>query len=134
MKKTSNYEALVFSQRHRNVVYEEVVAALEHAAKKQGITRSDIAKKLGFTKSHISQLLSGPGNWTLDTVSNLLFAVDAELQCRAVFFADLPIANRYNEAGETTQHEHDSSLPRDNKVVTGTDEVAPFQLTLAAAE
>lgn len=134
MKKTSNYEAIVFSQRHRNAVYDEVVKALEIAAKEQGITKSDIARKLGFTKSYISQLLSGPGNWTLDTVSNLLFSVDAEMQCKASFFVSLPVSNRFNEAGEIRDYGDDSNSERASKVVTGTDEVVNFQFSMAAAE
>jgi DNA-binding phage protein len=115
MKTTSNYEAIMFSQRHRNAVYEEVVKALERAAEEKGISRADIAKTLGYSKSNISQLLAGPGNWTLDTVSNLLFAIDAEMRCSVVFFSDCPKANRFHSAGEI--HKMDAHTPP--KPITG---------------
>jgi len=100
MKKTSNYQAALFSQRYKNAVYEEVIKAVEKSAAQCGTTRSGIAENLGYSKAHISRLLSGPSNWTLDTVSNLLFAIDAEMVSQARFFADCPKENHYHEVGE----------------------------------
>ena len=100
MKKTTNYNAAIFSQRYKNSVYEEVIMAVEKAAAECGTTRTDIAENLGYSKAHISRLLSGPSNWTLDTVSNLLFAIDAEMVSRARFFADCPKENHFHEMGE----------------------------------
>lgn len=100
MKKTTNYNAAIFSQRYKNSVYEEVIKAVEQAAKECGTTRSGIADNLGYSKAHISRLLSGPSNWTLDTVSNLLFAIDAEMISQVRFFADCPKENHYHEMGE----------------------------------
>ena len=74
--------------------------AVEKAAAECGTTRTDIAENLGYSKAHISRLLSGPSNWTLDTISNLLFAIDAEMISQARFFADCPKENRYHEMGE----------------------------------
>lgn len=100
MKKIKNYDATVFSQRHRNMVYEQVIKALEKASEENGVTRTDIANKLGYSKSHISRLLSGPSNWTLDTVSYLLFAVEAEMTCKAVFFSECQVENHFHSLGE----------------------------------
>ena len=101
MKKTTNYQAVLFSQRFRNRVYEDVIKAVEKSAEETGVSRSDIARDLGFSKSHISRLLSGPSNWTLDTLSNLLFSVGAELKTEAVFFADQPKENHFHVLGES---------------------------------
>lgn len=100
MKKTTNYNAAIFSQRYKNSVYEEVIKAVEKAAAECGTTRSGIADNLGYSKAHISRLLSGPSNWTLDTVSNLLYALDAEMISQVRFFADCPKENHYHEMGE----------------------------------
>ena len=100
MKKTTNYDAAIFSQRYKNSVYEEVIKAVEKAAEECGTTRSGIAGTLGYSKAHISRLLSGPSNWTLDTISNLLYAVDAEMVSKVRFFADCPKENHYHEMGE----------------------------------
>src|SRR6476620_8103448 len=45
--------------------------------KKSGLTQADLARRLGkpHRTDQISKLLSGPGNWTLDTVADLLFAI-----------------------------------------------------------
>lgn len=109
MKKTTNYNAAIFSQRYKNSVYEEVIKAVERAAKECGTTRSGIADNLGYSKAHISRLLSGPSNWTLDTVSNLLFAIDAEMISQARFFADCPKENHYHEMGEPVIQSKQSS-------------------------
>lgn len=42
---------------------------------RSGITKADLAKRLGKGADRISHILAAPGNWTLDTVSELLFAI-----------------------------------------------------------
>jgi hypothetical protein len=44
--------------------------------KKAGISRATLARRLGKRPEQVSRLLGGPGNWTLDTVSDLLFAIN----------------------------------------------------------
>lgn len=100
MKKTASYEAALFSQRFKNYIYEEVIKAVEQSAEECGMTRATIAKNLGYSKPHISRLLSGPSNWTLDTISNLLFAIDAEMIGKVRFFKDCPKQNHFHEMGE----------------------------------
>lgn len=77
-----------FRQRQRNHVYEAIVKALEEAAHTRGIKRKDIAKTLGKEPSQISRWLSGPANWGLDTISDLLLAVDAELNVHVCPFEE----------------------------------------------
>ncbi|MBI1777815.1 MAG: helix-turn-helix transcriptional regulator [Proteobacteria bacterium] len=60
-----------FRGRHRYRVYDFVLSELRRI----GLTQTSLAKRLGLSDSRISKLLSGPGNWTLDTVSDLLFAM-----------------------------------------------------------
>jgi hypothetical protein len=40
-----------------------------------GITQTDLAERMGKGPDRICRLLGAPGNWTLDTVSDLLFAM-----------------------------------------------------------
>jgi len=73
-----------FQQRFRNRLYEAVIRAIEANAAKTGLRRKALAERIGKTPPSLSRLLAGPGNWELDTVSDLLFAIDAELEFRIV--------------------------------------------------
>jgi hypothetical protein len=42
---------------------------------RSGITEAELAGRLGKPKDAIVRLLSGPKNWDLDTVSDLLYAI-----------------------------------------------------------
>lgn len=73
-----------FEQRTRNRVYEAVIKALEGS----GLAKKDIAENIGKDPAQITRWLKGPSNWTLDTVSNLLFAIDAEIEPKVVLFSE----------------------------------------------
>ena len=77
-----------FRQRMKNRLYEAVIAAVEDAARTNGMRKKDIAQKLGVHPSQVTRWLSGPANWEVDTISDLLFAVGADLDFDAVLFAD----------------------------------------------
>lgn len=52
-------------------MYELVVSEFQ----KSRITKATLARRLGKRPEIISRLLGAPGNWTLNTVSDLLFAI-----------------------------------------------------------
>jgi hypothetical protein len=60
-----------FRTRNRMRVFTLVQQEFE----KQNITQSELAARLGKGTDRVCHLLSAPGNWTLDTVSDLLFAM-----------------------------------------------------------
>jgi hypothetical protein len=78
--------------RNRQRAYDLVVREL----KKSGITQSELARRLGKGQDAVSRLLSRPGNWELDTLSDLLFAISGSVPR---FSADDPLAARPASVG-----------------------------------
>jgi len=60
-----------FEARNRNRVYDLVLSEFLRS----GISQATLARRLGKGTDVICRWLGAPGNWTLDTVSNLLFAI-----------------------------------------------------------
>jgi hypothetical protein len=73
--------------RNRQRAYDLVVREL----KKSGITQAELARRLGKGQDAVSRLLSRPGNWELDTLSDLLFAISGSVPR---FSADDPLPAR----------------------------------------
>lgn len=90
------YEMAKFEYRSENRAYDAVIAALEAAAARDGLKRKDIAEKIEMDPGQFSRLLSGPSNWTLGTISNLLFAIGAEMEFNVVLIT--------NRSRSTVQH------------------------------
>ena len=68
---------LFASERNRNrdraKIFQAVLRAIE------GDTINRIAKKLGRKPEQIAAMLASSANWDLDTVSDLLYSIDAEM-------------------------------------------------------
>lgn len=95
------YAAALRSERNKNRLYEIVVKAVENYCSENDVSRRDIADKIGRNPVQISRWLSGPSNWTLDTLSDLLFAVDAELDYEVIYDKQRVKANVFHSAGES---------------------------------
>jgi hypothetical protein len=44
---------------------------------KSGISRAELARRLGKGADRVSKMLGGPSNWTIITLADLLFAINA---------------------------------------------------------
>jgi len=80
-------------QRQRNRVFTAVVSFFAEKAEEQGISKKDVASALKRDPSQITRWLAQPSNLTLDTISDILLALDAEMDVRIVKFRDRHLAN-----------------------------------------
>ena len=60
-----------FRTRNRMNLFAAVLTEFRNS----GLTQAELAARLGRGPDRISRLLGAPGNWTLDTVSDLLLAI-----------------------------------------------------------
>jgi hypothetical protein len=69
-----------FRERFRDRLYELVVSEFLKKERSRELTRADLARRIGRKPEQITRWLGAPGNWTLETVSDLLLAISkAEL-------------------------------------------------------
>lgn len=93
LSEKSPREIFYYQQRHKNRVHEALTAFVAEEAERRGITRQDIAESIRRDPAQITRWLGVPGNLTLETISDLLLSLDAEMDVRVVRFDDRPPAN-----------------------------------------
>jgi hypothetical protein len=64
-----------FQERFRDHLYELVVSEFLKREQTGALTKAAVAQRLGKDPSQITRWLGAPGNWELDTVSDLLLAI-----------------------------------------------------------
>lgn len=69
-----------YRQRYQNRFFAKLAAWVEEEAQREHITKKDLAERMGKDPGQLSRLLGQPSNLTLDTVSDLLLALDAEAE------------------------------------------------------
>ena len=74
----SDYALGYLNERVRNSFYDYVLRRFHAAAERDGLTKARLAKRLGIAPARVTRLLGAPGNWTLDTVSELLVGICRE--------------------------------------------------------
>lgn len=82
----SSKDIYFFRQRQKNKVFQSVLSYFAKQAEFDGLTKTELAERLHKNKSQITRWFSGPGNWTLDTISDLLLAMEAEMEYSIVSF------------------------------------------------
>jgi len=82
-------EVEYYRRRFQNRVFTKVVDFVTTEAQRDHITKKEMAERLGKDPAQLSRLLSQPSNLTLDTISDILLALDAEAEPpEIVRFAD----------------------------------------------
>jgi len=79
----------------KGIVHRLVLAELQES----GLTRAEIAERIGKDRGQLSRALGAPGNWTLDTVSDLLAAVGKMLE-REPSAIEIPYASADTEKSD----------------------------------
>lgn len=64
-------------ERLRNNLFNFVIAKFLER-EEAGFTKARLARRIGYDPARVSRLLGAPGNWTIDTVSDLLVGISAE--------------------------------------------------------
>ncbi len=103
-------------QRNRGRVYSAVIDEFE----KSGISQADLAGRLHKGTDQISRWLGSPGNWTLDTVSDLFFAISSGEPAYGVQYPLDLIATNETRLDLTTPLPYSGAFPHDVSYTSGT--------------
>lgn len=66
------------AQRARNSFYDYVLTKFREAEAEHNLTKAELAERLGLGRDRVSKLLGSPGNWTIDTIAELLAGICRE--------------------------------------------------------
>ena len=78
-----------FRDRLRDKLHELVLTEFLQQSKDGRITKAQLAQRIGKDMDQVTKLLGAPGNWTLDTVSDLLLALGAKLSLSVSYIAEM---------------------------------------------
>src|SRR6266850_3301256 len=84
-------ELIYFRERNRSKAYGAVISLFSKLVETEQLTKREIAFRLEKEPAQITRWLSGPSNWTLDTVSDLLRAMGCEPEHRVSPINSLPL-------------------------------------------
>jgi hypothetical protein len=73
-----------FRARLSNLLHEVVLKRFMELERDEGFTRADLARRIGRKPEQVTRWLGSPGNWTLETVSDLLAGMGCELRPEVV--------------------------------------------------
>jgi hypothetical protein len=80
----SKRNVFYYRARLKNNVFHEVLEKFYALSKEGRLNKKQIADALDKDAGWVTRQFAAPANWTLDTVSDLLLAMDAELEVKAV--------------------------------------------------
>jgi hypothetical protein len=88
LKPLKRRDVSYYRQRQKNRVFSSLVELFANEAAHTGVTKKDLAEALSKDPSQITRWLSAPSNFELDTLSDILLALGAQMEHRIVRFAD----------------------------------------------
>lgn len=103
MENTSSNNALTtrekayYRQRQKNRVFGSIAEFFANGAERGEFSRKSLAEKMGKDPAQITRWFAGPSNLELDSISDILLAMGAEMDWRIVSFKDRPKPNYQHE-------------------------------------
>ena len=80
-----------FRERQRTRAYDLIISKLLELERDGLLTRAELARRIGRTPEQIARWIGAPGNWTSDTMSDLMLGMGSE-----VGLSDIPLLDRPN--------------------------------------
>lgn len=104
-----------FRERQKNRLYDFVINSFLKRVEEEAFSKAKLARKLKKEPAQITRWLSSPGNWTLDTLSDLMLAINGS----EVQFTEIPLIS--HTARNFTQMDYVNSFTFDRySATTGT--------------
>lgn len=98
-----------FQARTRNRIYDFIMRKFL-AEERKGLKRAELARRIGRRPEVMTRLLGAPGNWTIDTVSDLLLGIAGEeLELSSSSPLNAPLRNE--RAADFARYSSTSSSP-----------------------
>jgi hypothetical protein len=93
-----NHEHLGYLHaRAQNKAHDCVLGVFVEEAEERGINKAYIARRLGKRPEVVGRCLTAPGNWTLDTLAELLGSMGYDVEIQARPFSNPVLPNRIHE-------------------------------------
>lgn len=96
-----------FQAKMRRHVHGVVLERFMELSDDDRISRAALAKRLGLSRAQITRWLSSPGNWTLDTLSDLLLAMNCQASIIAEKISSQGPRNFVHEFSQEAQPNND---------------------------
>jgi hypothetical protein len=104
-----------FRERFRDSLYDLVLSEF-FKEEKLGLTKAAIARRIGRKPEQITRWLAAPGNWTVETVSDLLLAISrAEPHINLSKLSSLPDRNHQYADDWVEKERRRVSYPQPNR-------------------
>jgi hypothetical protein len=93
LEEVKDRDLFYYRQRSKNRLFEALTSFFAEEAERRGITKRDIAESLQRDPAQITRWLTTPSNLTLETISDLLLSLGAEMDYSVARFNDRPKPN-----------------------------------------
>lgn len=93
-KKIPKGKLAYFRERQRNRLYDFIIGHFLEKEQKEGLTKAALAKRMHRRPEQVTRWLNSPGNWTLDTLSDLMLAIcGGEIRFSETIFSHMKLRN-----------------------------------------